>query len=113
MVVRIESDGLDEFTSRLEQAADTLSEQIADALSAAGDAFVDSAQGMAPVDTGFLRDSISVTSATDTEVVIESEADYSLFVEEGTWKMTAQPFFFQAEAAALQELEQALSDIEL
>ena len=113
MVIRIESEGLDEFTSRLEQAADTLSEQIAEALQRAGDAFVDSAQGMAPVDTGFLRDNISVTSATDTEVVIESEADYSLFIEEGTWKMTAQPYFFQAADTAMQEMENSLSDIQL
>lgn len=109
----IELDGLDEATSRLDQASDTLSQGIADALNAAGDAFVESAQAAAPVDTGYLRDHIMITSSSNTEVIIESEADYSLFVEEGTWKMDAQPFFFQAADAAIRELEQSISNIEL
>ena len=109
----IEIDGLDEATSRLDEADSILSQAIADALSAAGDAFVNSAQGVAPVDTGFLRDNIAVTETSDREVVIESQADYSLFVEEGTWKMQAQPYFFQAADSARTEMESALSNIQL
>jgi HK97 gp10 family phage protein len=109
----IKIDGLDEATSRLSEAANTLSQAIADALNAAGDAFVNSASAVAPVDTGFLRDNIAVTESSNTEVVIESQADYSLFVEEGTRNMSAQPFFFQAESAARQEMESAFSNIQL
>ena len=113
MSTSVEIDGLNEFVSQLDQAADALTQGIADALRSAGDAFVDSAQGQAPVDTGFLRDNIQVTESSDREVVIESQANYSLFVEEGTRYMSAQPFFFQAINAAQQELEQELSNIQL
>jgi HK97 gp10 family phage protein len=113
MPTNIETQGLDEFVSRLEQAGDTLTQELFDALSAAGDAFVNAAQGQAPVDTGYLRDNISITSSSDTEVVIESQADYSRYVEEGTWKMSAQPFFFQAQDAARQEMESTMSNIQL
>lgn len=109
----IEIEGLDAAVSRLDEAADTTSETLADALRAAGDAFVESAQAAAPVDTGYLRDNITITTSSDTEVVIESEAEYSLFVEEGTSKMSAQPFFFQAADAAIQELQQSISNIQL
>jgi HK97 gp10 family phage protein len=109
----IEIEGLNEFTLTFDEAAQALREGIAEALQNAGDAFVDSAQGAAPVDTGFLQDNIAITSTSDTEVVIESLAEYSLFVEEGTWKMTAQPYFFQALDSAQSELEAAMANIEL
>lgn len=109
----IEVEGLEEFIQRLTGASDTLNQEIAEALRAAGDAFVDSAQAEAPVKTGFLRDHITVISSTDTEVVIESGADYSAFQEFGTYKMDAQPYFFQAADDAEREMEQQLSDIQL
>lgn len=109
----IEMEGLEEFTSRLDEAADTLSQAIAEALQSAGDAFVDSAQGMAPVDTGFLRDNIEITESSDTEIVIVSQAEYSGFQEFGTRKMQAQPYFFQAADTAMQEMENSLSNIQL
>ena len=113
MATGIESDGLEEFISRFENAANILEQETTDALSAAGNAFVDDAQGTAPVDTGHLRDSIIVTSSSNTEVIIEAQADYSRYVEEGTWKMSAQPFFFQAADSAKQEMEQRMSGIQL
>jgi HK97 gp10 family phage protein len=109
----IETDGLDEWISRLDDIAATLSQEIADALQAAGDAFINDAQASAPVDTGFLRDNIQVVSSSDTELVIESQADYSGFVEYGTSRMSAQPFFEPAIESARNELEQRLSDIQI
>ena len=109
----IEVEGLQEFTGRLEQAADALSQGIAEALQSAGNVFVDSAQIEAPVDTGFLRDNIEITSASDTEIVIESQAEYSGFQEFGTRYMSAQPYFFQAADTARQEMENSLSNIDL
>lgn len=113
MSVNIEAEGLDDFTSRLEQAADALAQGITDALNSAADAFVNDAQASAPVDTGYLRDHIQITISSDTEIVIESEAGYSGFVEFGTFKMSAQPYFFQAADTARQELEAVISNLEL
>lgn len=51
---------------------------------------------MAPVDTGFLRDNIhGEVTTTTSEVVAEfhSDAPYSIFVDKGTSRMDARPFF--------------------
>jgi HK97 gp10 family phage protein len=62
---------------------------------------VERAQQNAPVDTGFLRDNISVSESDDTHAVVTSDAEYSIFVEEGTSKMSPQPF-----------MQPALADVE-
>ena len=59
-----------------------------------GQEIVSAMQGKAPVDTGFLRDSIELTEVSNTQMTITSGAPYSLFVEFGTYKMAAQPYFF-------------------
>jgi HK97 gp10 family phage protein len=58
------------------------------------DEMVQKMQERAPVDTGFLRDNISVTNSDDTAAQVSSLADYSFFVEFGTRFMAAQPFFY-------------------
>lgn len=50
------------------------------------------AQRFAPVDTGRLRESIHITDDGGDERTITAEADYAVYVEEGTSKMAAQPF---------------------
>lgn len=56
------------------------------------DLIVEKAQGHATVDTGFMRDNIKTTEVTEDHGVVTSEADYSIYVEDGTSKMSAQPF---------------------
>ena len=46
----------------------------------------------APVDTGFLRNSIQVDSVTAIEAVIAPHTDYAEFVEMGTSRMAARPY---------------------
>lgn len=58
-----------------------------------GEETVNEMQSNAPVITGFLRDNIQITSEDDKEITIESQADYSGFVEFGTIYQRAQPFF--------------------
>lgn len=53
------------------------------------------AQGICPVDTGFLKSSIK-GSGKDTTGEIEATAEYAQYVEYGTWKMSAQPYFTPA-----------------
>lgn len=59
------------------------------------------AKGLAPVRTGELRDSIDVKEATpsDLEGAVFVGADYGVYVEHGTSKMSAQPFLFPATEA--------------
>jgi HK97 gp10 family phage protein len=54
--------------------------------------FVETAQGNAPVDTGFLRDNIAIESLDKDSAIVTSGAEYSIFVEEGTSNMSPQPF---------------------
>lgn len=45
-----------------------------------------------PVDTGNLRNSIQLEIIDDTHILITSFANYSLYVEKGTFKMKPQPY---------------------
>lgn len=56
---------------------------------------VQAAREIAPVATGFLRDHIAYEMMKDG-VLIKSGAHYSIFVEFGTVKMAAQPYFYRS-----------------
>lgn len=64
--------------------------------------FIDLATSSVPVDTGFLESTIEADTDGDT-CWAEAWADYAQYVEYGTSKMSAQPFFEDA-------LETACSD---
>lgn len=60
-----------------------------------GQAALELAQELCPVDTGFLRSSLSYEVrrvATGYAVIVTAGADYALYVELGTSRMSAQPF---------------------
>ena len=59
-----------------------------------GHQMVDEMKSRAPVRTGYLRDHIVVEQATEQQLTITSQADYSIYVELGTYKMAARPFFY-------------------
>lgn len=54
------------------------------------------ARQLAPVDTGFLRNSIEVLKTGDLSAVVFVGAEYGVYVEFGTRRMRAQPFFTPA-----------------
>lgn len=56
---------------------------------------VQAAREVAPVATGFLRDNITYEMMKDG-VLVKSGASYSIFVEFGTVKMAAQPYFYRS-----------------
>lgn len=62
-----------------------------------------------PVDTGFLRNSITVDEVTPMEAVIAPHTDYAEHVEFGTSRMAAQPYMRPAldehESEILQAVE--------
>ena len=65
---------------------------------------VATAKSFAPVKTGKLRGSINF-KADETGVTIFAGTEYASYVEYGTVKMNAQPFFNPAIEAHLKELE--------
>jgi HK97 gp10 family phage protein len=63
-----------------------------------------SAQLRAPVDTGFLRNSIATVFESDLSAIIFVGASYGVYVERGTVKMRARPFL----APAVDEVNKSL-----
>lgn len=83
----------------------------APAMEAARDTFIDVATTLVPVDTGNLRDSIHAETGA-TEVVAFADADYAEYVEYGTYKMSAQPYFEPALKEALDTMKSTAQEIE-
>ena len=54
------------------------------------------AKTFAPVDTGYLMNTIDSTMISDTTARIQSQADYDVYQELGTYKMAAHPFLSPA-----------------
>jgi HK97 gp10 family phage protein len=76
-----------------------LDSAIAVGVERAADRIVDTAQGLVPVDTGALRDSIRAEPVAPTHwqvIAGGGDVDYAIFVEYGTSKMAAQPFLTPA-----------------
>jgi HK97 gp10 family phage protein len=57
----------------------------------------------APVDTGFLRNSIQLEVISDTTIYVTSYASYSYYIEYGTKYMIMQPFMRPAVAVVLNQ----------
>lgn len=62
----------------------------------------------APVDTGFLRSSITVDEVTPIQVTIAPHTDYAEHVEFGTSRMAAQPYMRPALDEHESEIVQAV-----
>ena len=71
--------------------------------------FMDTIEELCPVDTGFLHDSIKIET-TDTTVKAWTDCEYAQYVEYGTWKQSAQPYFQPALEEALNEAMQPWQD---
>lgn len=65
---------------------------------------------LVPVDTGFLRSSITVDEVTPLEAIIGPHTDYAEHVEFGTSRMAAQPYMRPALDEHEGEIVQAVSD---
>lgn len=91
--------------------------KVARAVTAAGFDTQNRARVRAPVDTGFLRQSITVDSPvlTATEVTIEvgPVANYGAFVEYGTARSNPQPYMEPAIDEVTPILERALAQLDV
>jgi len=54
------------------------------------------AKSFAPVDTGWLRDSLQSFMVDVSTVRVQSDAEYDIYQELGTYKMAAHPFLAPA-----------------
>lgn len=95
MSFRVEAKGFIGAATALEEFAREIQGRIIPSqFRLLGEQTVQEQKNIAPVDTGYMRDHISITNLSATNLEITSEADYSGFVEFGTRKMEAQPFFW-------------------
>jgi HK97 gp10 family phage protein len=85
--------GIDVETSGFDNLSNQFREALSDAMDELADDIYDTTTNMAPVDTGNLLHSISVNKTSDFSIQAHAAADYASFVDEGTTKMDAQPFF--------------------
>ena len=98
-------DKLPDIIARLPGAMDAAMGEVADDVSS-------DAQGRAPVKTGKLKSLISAARVGEASYEVRSEAEYSVYVEMGTRKMAAQPFFTPACDAAEGRVRAAFADLE-
>ena len=99
---------------KFDQLSERMRSNISDVLNEGADSAVSLGKQLAPVDTGFMRDNISqIEEATPNKLrsVIESAADYSVFVEYGTVNMEAQPFFTPAFESARRQVNNGLKRV--
>lgn len=64
--------------------------------------FLDVANDLVPVDTGYLQSTIDFESDYDTYAEFYVYAEYAQYVEYGTWKMDEQPYFRPAIEEAME-----------
>jgi HK97 gp10 family phage protein len=84
------------------------SEIAVDAGTEAGaEAILQTAEGLVPVATGRLRDSLAVAEV-DGEAAVGTDVEYAVFVEYGTADAGAQPFLRPAADAGAATVERAI-----
>lgn len=92
MNIKIDVKGLPQLRAFLKDAPKNLENAIEGSLSELADNIYDTTTGLAPVDTGDLISSIAVTKSK-TKISATVGVDYASYVDEGTSRMSAQPFF--------------------
>jgi HK97 gp10 family phage protein len=87
------------LTSRLPQLEAQLLAKAAQGVQKAASDVEAHAKGRAPVDTGNLKSSIEATSTGALSAQVNAGAEYGIYQEYGTYKMSAQPFMVPAAEA--------------
>ena len=67
------------------------------------------AKNITPVDTGRLRASIKA-DVRELEANIGTDVEYARFVHDGTYKMEARPFLYEAADGELEGIEDRIAD---
>lgn len=66
---------------------------------------------MCPVRTGYLKSTIGGNQTSDTTYEVYADAEYAQYVEYGTYKMSAQPYFEPAIRRAISEARDTAQEI--
>lgn len=72
--------------------------------------FLDIATTLVPVDTGYLRSTINAETDGYSYCMAEATADYAQYVEYGTFRMEAQPYFTPALEEAMKIFNQLANE---
>lgn len=113
-IVPVDSDanGEDDVAWNNETTEVTVEIDYSDAFAEFASAFQSIAIDLVPVDTGYLQSTIS-SSSDGWSMTAYADAEYAQYVEFGTWKMAAQPYFAPALSMAWDEaapaFEQAIA----
>ncbi|EPH98184.1 phage protein, HK97 gp10 family [Enterococcus faecalis 13-SD-W-01] len=88
--------GVDKFTRGITQQSVKMEKAVSQEVQRSILRVEKKAKQLAPWDSGFLSNSIYSMMTSVLIGEIKSPADYSIYVEEGTRRMAAQPFLFPA-----------------
>ncbi|MDT2600992.1 HK97 gp10 family phage protein [Enterococcus hulanensis] len=88
--------GLDKFTRNVLQQKGKMEQAIHQEVVRSGMRVEKRAKQLAPFDTGWLSNTIYSFESGRLRTNVVSPAEYSIYVEEGTRYMAAQPFLFPA-----------------
>lgn len=117
-------DDLKSFNKQIGQLPIKMRRKLAAAIAIEAERLADAIKAAAPVDTGKLRDSIKVRrtkrdltleviaggdETTHGERGRDGRADYALFVEYGTRKKSAKPFFYSTARKMQPEIQANIS----
>lgn len=100
----------EEIQKILGDISETLTSTIKDALSDLRDDIEDKTTDIVPVDTGALRDSLDISLDGDYTITCLAGMDYASYVDEGTRKMDAQPYFTEPITDLFDEFVDDLTD---
>jgi len=81
------------YKSNLNNVIDTFKQNVNNAMKEAGKEGVKNIKKETPVITGNLRDKNKYKLPEYNEIVFYNDEDYSGYVNFGTWKQNANPFF--------------------
>jgi HK97 gp10 family phage protein len=107
--VNVAVDGVEEFKAAMQRFDSDMQSHVHRQLASWAETVKASAKQLAPVRTGHLRNSV-YSKISEWVAEIGSEAAYALFVELGTRRTRARPYFFPAVQEHLPRLEQIICE---
>ena len=98
------------YDNGLENIAQRIAGGMGEIIAAGAQTVCDGAKSLCPVDTGTLRDSISM-SASGSSAVVSANTDYAAYVEFGTSKMAPQPYLVPALVSSADAITNAMLSV--
>lgn len=96
MNIKVKIKGTDEVIRNLDNFNNHIEKEVEKEIINTATKVQAGAKQRCPVDTGSLRNSISIKKLDDMEVEVGAYMPYAAYVEFGTYKMKAQPYLFPA-----------------